>query len=160
MEGGPACGGNGQVANLPHGMVCLCSTGLWMATEVIMSSNFRPAYGGPDVFGQLAVSDPYQRRARRLFERGQVAAVNGNEADVRVGADASGNALELKGVPMASGYVPQVGDWVAIQYEAGHSAAPWVVGPSMANDASSDPVGIGVFAVADSAPADPQKSVI
>jgi len=125
-----------------------------------MSSDLRPAYGGPDVFGQLAASDPYQRRARRLFERGQVAAVNGNEADVRVGADASGSSLELKGVPIVSGYVPQVGDWVAIQYEAGHSAAPWVVGPSMADDASSDSVGIGVFAVADGAPSSPQKSVI
>ena len=113
-----------------------------------MSSDLRPAYGGPDVFGQLAASDPYQRRARRLFERGQVAAVNGNEADVRVGADASGSSLELKGVPIVSGYVPQVGDWVAIQYEAGHSAAPWVVGPCMADDASSDSVGIVVFAVA------------
>jgi len=125
-----------------------------------MTGDLRPAYGGPDVFGQLAASDPYQRRARRLFERGQVAAVNGNEADVRVGTDASGGALELKGVPIGSGYLPQVGDWVSIQYEAGHSAAPWVVGPSMADDASSDPVGIGVFAVVNSAPADPQKSVI
>jgi hypothetical protein len=125
-----------------------------------MTGDLRPACGGPDLFGQLAATDPYQRRARRLFERGQVAAVNGNEADVRVGVDASGGALELKGVPIASGYVPRVGDWVAIQYEAGHSAAPWVVGPSMAGDASSDPAGIGVFAISDAAPLDPPKSTI
>jgi len=139
--------------------------GLWQETSscptgVIMNGDLRPAYGGPDLFGQLAATDPYQRRARRLFERGQVAAVNGNEADVRVGVDASGGALELKGVPIASGYVPRVGDWVAIQYEAGHSAAPWVVGPSMAGDASSDPAGIGVFAISDAAPLDPPKSTI
>ena len=125
-----------------------------------MTGDLGPTMGGPDVFGQLAATDPYQRRARRLFERGRVSAVSGNEADVRVGADASGGALELKGVPIASGYVPRVGDWVAIQYEAGHSGAPWVVGPSMAGDASSDPAGIGVFAVADAAPSDPQKSTI
>jgi hypothetical protein len=122
-------------------------------------SDLRPAMR-PDLFGQLAATDPHQRRARRLFERGQVAAVSGNEADVLVGSDAQGNALELKSVPIASGYVPRAGDWVAIQYEAGHSGAPWVVGPSMAEDASGDPVGIGVFAISATEPAGPQKSMI
>jgi hypothetical protein len=124
-----------------------------------MSSDLRPALR-PDLFGQLAATDPYQRRARRLFERGQVIAVHGNEADLRVGLDARGNALELKRVPIVSGYVPQVGDWVAIQYEAGHSGAPWVTGPSMADDACADPAGIGVFSVSTSAPSTPAKSTI
>lgn len=124
-----------------------------------MTSELRPGVG-PDLFGQLAATDPYQRRARRLFERGQVSAVTGNEAEVRVSADAQGNPLTLKGVPIISGYVPRVGDWVAIQYEAGHASAPWIVGPSMAGDAATDPAGIGVFAVSDVAPESPQKSTI
>ena len=114
----------------------------------------------PDLFGQLAATDPYQGRSRRLFERGQVAAVSGNQADVLVGYDARGNALELKQVPIVSGYVPQVGDWVSIQYEAGHSAAPWVTGPSMAADEERDSAGIGVFSVSASEPADPQRSMV
>jgi len=119
-----------------------------------------PPACGPDVFRQLAAADPYQRRARRLFERGQVVAVSGNEADVRVGFDAQGNPLQLEQVPIISGYLPRVGDWVAIQYEAGHSAAPWVTGPSMAEDSSADPAGIGVFSVSASEPSDPQKSTM
>jgi hypothetical protein len=114
----------------------------------------------PDFYGQLAATDAYQCRARRLFERGQVVAVEGNQADVRVGYDARGNALELKQVPITSGYVPSVGDWVAIQYEAGHSSAPWVTGPSMAADETSDSAGIGVFPVRDTQPPDPQRSAI
>lgn len=124
-----------------------------------MTAELPPA-GRADWFGQLAATDPYQRRARRLFERGQVTAVNGNQAELRVGTDANGNALELKEVPIISGYLPRVGDWVAIQYEAGHSGAPWVTGPSMSEEAASDPAGIGVFAVAASEPSDPQKSTI
>jgi hypothetical protein len=114
----------------------------------------------PDFFGQLAATDPYQGRARRLFARGQVVAVNGNQADLRVGYDIHHGALVLKEVPIVSGYVPHIGDWVAIQYEAGHSGAPWVTGPSMAADTSEDPAGIGVFSVSSSAPTDPQKSTI
>ncbi len=124
-----------------------------------MTSELRSGVG-PDLFGQLAATDPYQRRARRLFERGQVSAVMGNEAEVRVSADAQGNPLTLKGVPIISGYVPRVGDWVAIQYEAGQASAPWIVGPSMAGDASADSAGIGVFAISEAAPEDPQKSTI
>jgi hypothetical protein len=124
-----------------------------------MTPDLRPALR-PDLFGQLAATDPYQRRARRLFERGLVTAVYGNQADVLVGRDAQGNDLELKQVPIVSGYVPQVGDWAAIQYEAGHSGAPWVVGPSMAADVSGDAAGIGVFPIWGVPPADPPKSMI
>jgi hypothetical protein len=124
-----------------------------------MTDAFMPALR-PDLYGQLAATDAYQCRARRLFERGQVAAVEGNQADVRVGYDARGNALELKQVPIISGYVPSVGDWVSIQYEAGHSGAPWITGPSMAADETSDAAGIGVFPVRESEPADPQRSAI
>ena len=124
-----------------------------------MSDEFTPALR-PDLFGQLAATDPFQRRARRLFERGQVLAVNGNQADLRVGYDAHNNPLELREVPVISGYVPRVGDWVSIQYEAGHSGAPWVTGPTMAADESQDSVGIGVFPVSSQEPPDPQKSTI
>ena len=114
----------------------------------------------PDLFGQLAATDPFQGRARRLYERGQVLAVNGNQADVRVGYDARNYPLDLKEVPIVSGYIPRVGDWVALQYEAGHSGAPWVAGPSMAADDSEDTPGIGVFSVSSEEPADPQKSTV
>ncbi|MFB3882889.1 MAG: hypothetical protein ACE149_16615 [Armatimonadota bacterium] len=114
----------------------------------------------PDLFAQLAATDPYQGRARRLFERGQVIAVEGNQADVRVGYDARGNALELKQLPIVSGYVPAVGDWVSIQYEAGHSSAPWITGPSMAAGDVSDSAGIGVFPVREGEPPDPARSAI
>jgi len=114
----------------------------------------------PDFFAQLAATDPFHGRARRLFERGQVLAVNGNQADVRVGYDAHNNPLDLKEVPIVSGYVPRVGDWVSIQYEAGHSGAPWISGPSMAADDSQDSPGIGVFSVSSAAPPDPQRSTI
>ena len=114
----------------------------------------------PDFFGQLAATNPFQARARRLFERGRVIAVNGNQADLLVSYDAHNNPLELKQVPIVSGYVPRVGDWVAIQYEAGHAGAPWVTGPSMAGDASEDSAGIGVFSVSETEPADAQKSTI
>jgi hypothetical protein len=124
-----------------------------------MTEAFMPAVR-PDFYGQLAATDPYQSRSRRLFERGQVVAVSGNEADVRVGYDAQGNALEVKQVPIMSGYVPAVGDWVSIQYEAGHSSAPWITGPSMAAGDSSDSAGIGVFPVRESEPDDPPRSAI
>ena len=114
----------------------------------------------PDLFAQLAATDPVQQRARRLFERGRVAAVNGNQADVEVAADASGAPLQLKGVPVVSGYVPRVGDWVSIRYEAGHSGAPWIAGPSMASEASQDSVGVGVFPAASSPPDAPAKSTV
>jgi len=114
----------------------------------------------PDLFGQLAATDPFQGRARRLYERGQVLVVNGNQADVRVGYDARNNPLDLKEVPIVSGYIPRVGDWVAIQYEAGHSGAPWVAGPSMAADESEDTPGIGVFSVSSEEPTDPPKSTV
>jgi len=114
----------------------------------------------PDFFGQLAATDPHQGRARRLFERGQVVAVNGNQADLLVGYDARNNPLELKQVPIVSGYMPRMGDWVSIQYEAGHSGAPWVTGPSMAADDASDSAGIGVFSVSDTEPGSPQTSMI
>ena len=105
----------------------------------------------PDVYERLAATNPFAGRARRLFGRGEVIAVNGNEADLRVGHDARGNPLELKRVPIVSGYAPQVGDWVAIGYEAGHSGAPWVTGPSMASGESADSAGIGVVSVRPSA---------
>jgi len=124
-----------------------------------MSSELAPGLR-PDFFGQLAATDPVQGRARRLFERGQVIEVHGNEADLLLGYDARNNPLVLKQVPIASGYAPGLGDWVAIEYEAGHSGAPWVTGPSMAADASADPAGIGVFAVCAGEPADPQPSTI
>jgi hypothetical protein len=124
-----------------------------------MTDAFMPAVQ-PDFFGQLAATDPYQGRARRLFERGQVVAVNGNQADVLVGYDARNNALELKQVPIVSGYVPRIGDWVAMQYEAGHSSAPWITGPSMATDDASDSAGIGVFPVSETEPEDPQRSAV
>ena len=124
-----------------------------------MTQAFLPALR-PDFYGQLAATDPYQSRSRRLFERGQVVAVSGNEADVRVGYNAQGNALEVKQVPIMSGYVPAVGDWVSIQYEAGHSSAPWITGPSMAAGDSSDSAGIGVFPVRESEPDDPPRSAI
>ncbi len=114
----------------------------------------------PDLFAQLAATDPFQSRARRLFERGRVLAVNGNQADLCVGYDAHRNPLELKEVPIISGSLPCVGDWVAIQYEAGHSGAPWVTGPSMAEDESRDSPGIGVFSVSSDEPPDPQKSTV
>jgi len=114
----------------------------------------------PDFFGQLAATDPHQGRARRLFERGQVVGVNGNQANLLVGYDARNNPLELKQVPIISGYVPRMGDWVSIQYEAGHSGAPWVTGPSMAADEARDSAGIGVFSVSDAEPADPQRSMV
>ena len=114
----------------------------------------------PDFFGQLAATDPFQGRARRLFERGQVLAVNGNQADLLVGYDQHGNPLELKQVPIVSGYVPRVGDWAAIQYEAGHSGAPCLTGPSMTADVAEDSAGIGVFPVSSSAPTDPQRSTM
>jgi len=114
----------------------------------------------PDFFGQLAATNPFQARTRRLFERGQVLAVNGNQAELLVSYDAHNNPLELKQVPIVSGYVPRVGDWVAIQYEAGHAGAPWVTGPSMAADASEDSAGIGVFSVSGTEPAEAQKSTI
>jgi len=114
----------------------------------------------PDLYQQLAATNPFAGRARRLFGRGQVTAVRGNEADLRVGYGARGNALELKQVPIVSGYAPQVGDWVAIGYEAGHSGAPWVMGPSMGPDASADPPGIGVFAVCASEPVEAAVSTI
>ncbi len=114
----------------------------------------------PDFFGQLAATDPHRGRARRLFERGQVVAVNGNQADLLLAYDAAGNPLELKHVPVVSGYVPRLGDWVSIQYEAGHSGAPWVSGPSMAADDPQDSAGIGVFSVSDTEPADPQRSMV
>jgi len=114
----------------------------------------------PDLFGQLAATDPHHGRARRLFERGQVVVVNGNQADLLVGYDALNSPLELKQVPVVSGYVPRLGDWVSIQYEAGHSGAPWVTGPSMAADDLQDSAGIGVFSVSDTEPANPQRSLI
>ncbi len=112
---------------------------------------------GPDVVGQLAAMNA---SGRRLFERGQVVAVNGNDADIRVGYDARGEALLLRQVPICSGYAPRVGDWVAISYEAGHSGAPWVTGPSMAADATADSAGVGVFSVSAAAPSDPQTSTV
>ena len=112
---------------------------------------------GPEVAGQLAAMNGSDRR---LFERGQVVAVNGNDADLRVGYDARGDALLLRQVPVCSGYAPAVGDWVAISYEGGHSGAPWVIGPSMAADAAADAAGVGVFSVSASAPADPQTSTV
>jgi len=112
---------------------------------------------GPDVAGQLAAMNT---SGRRLFERGQVVAANGNDADIRVGYDARGEALLLRQVPICSGYAPRVGDWVAISYEAGHSGAPWVTGPSMAADATSDSAGVGVFSVSAAAPPDPQTSTV
>ena len=112
---------------------------------------------GPDVAGQLAAMNA---SGRRLFERGQVVAVNGNDADIRVGYDARGEAMLLRQVPICSGYAPRVGDWVAISYEAGHSGAPWVTGPSMAADATSDSAGVGVFSVSAAAPSDPQTSTV
>jgi len=124
-----------------------------------MTPDLEPALH-PDLFGQLAATDPYQKRSRRLFERGQVIAVSGNQADLRLGLDARNNPLDLKEVPIVSGYLPRVGDWVAVQYEAGQSGAPWVIGPSMAEDASSDPAGIGVFPVLAEEPTGPQKSTI
>lgn len=114
----------------------------------------------PDLFAQLVSGDPYQGRARRLFERGLVVAVEGNQADLRVGMDAQGNPLELRGVPIVSGYLPQVGDWVAVQYEAGRAAAPWVAGPCMAGDAEADSAGIGVFPISSQEPADPAQSLV
>ena len=114
----------------------------------------------PDFFGQLAATDPHQGRARRLFERGQVVGVNGNQANLLVGYDARNNPLELKQVPIISGYVPRMGDWVSIQYEAGHSGAPWVTGPSMAADERGDSAGIGVFSVGSSAPLNPSESTV
>jgi hypothetical protein len=124
-----------------------------------MTDELRPEFR-PDFFGQLAATNPHQGRARRLFERGRVLNVNGNQADVLVGHDAQGNELTLKEVPIVSGYVPRVGDWVAIQYEAGHSGAPWVTGLSMAADESADSAGIGVFSVLAEEPTDPQRSTV
>ncbi len=114
----------------------------------------------PDVYERLAATNPFAGRARRLFGRGEVISVDGNAADLRVGYDARGNALEMKQVPIISGYAPQVGDWVAIGYEAGHSGAPWVTGPSMSPDESEDPAGIGVVSVRSSEPADAPASTI
>jgi hypothetical protein len=111
---------------------------------------------GPDVAGQLAAMNA---PGQRLFERGQVVAVDGNDADLRVGYDAQGELL-LREVPVGSGYAPRVGDWVAISYEGGHSGAPWVIGPSMAADAATDSAGVGVFSVTASAPPDPQPSMV
>ena len=112
---------------------------------------------GPELAGQLAAIAVGNRR---LFERGQVVAVSGNEADLRVGYDARGEALLLQQVPIASGYVPRVGDWVAIAYEAGHAGAPWVTGPTMAADAAADSAGVGVFSVAASAPLEAPTSTV
>lgn len=112
---------------------------------------------GPDVVGQLAAMG---QAGRRVFARGQVVAVSGNDADIRVGYDARGEALLLRQVPICSGYAPRVGDWVAISYEAGHSGAPWVTGPSMAADATADSAGVGVFSVSASAPAEPATSTV
>ncbi len=114
----------------------------------------------PDLYERLAATNPFASRARKLFGRGQVMAVRGNEADLQVGYDARGNALELEQVPIVSGYAPQVGDWVAIGYEAGQAGAPWVMGPSMGADASADATGIGVFAVRSSDPAGAAASTI
>jgi len=114
----------------------------------------------PDLYERLAATNPFASRARKLFGRGQVMAVRGNEADLQVGYDARGNALELEQVPIVSGYAPQVGDWVAIGYEAGQAGAPWVMGPSMGADASADATGIGVFAVRTSDPAGAAASTI
>lgn len=114
----------------------------------------------PDLYGELAATDAHQSRARRLFGRGRVLAVHGNQAEVEVGRGSDGSALVLKQVPIVSGYVPRVGDWVAIQYEGGHSGAPWVTGPSMAADQSEDSSGVGVFPVLPSEPADPQVSTV
>ena len=114
----------------------------------------------PDLFGQLAATDPIQRRTRRLFGRGRVEAVSGNQADLLVGYDAQGNALLLREVPIISGYVPRAGDWVAIQYEGNHAGAPWVAGPSMSQEATQDSAGIGVFPVSQGAPESPQASTV
>ena len=114
----------------------------------------------PDLFGQLAATDPIQRRTRRLFGRGRVEAVSGNQADLLVGYDAQGNALLLREVPIISGYVPRAGDWVAIQYEGNHAGAPWVAGPSMSQEATQDSAGIGVFPVSRGAPESPQASTV
>ena len=114
----------------------------------------------PDLFGQLAATDPIQRRTRRLFGRGRVEAVSGNQADLLVGYDARGNALLLREVPIISGYVPRAGDWVVIQYEGGHAGAPWVAGPSMSQEATGDSAGIGVFPVSRGAPESPQASTV
>lgn len=114
----------------------------------------------PDLYERLAATNPFASRARKLFGRGQVIAVRGNEADLRVGYDARGNALEMEQVPIVSGYAPQVGDWVAIGYEAGQAGAPWVMGLSMGPDVSADGTGIGVFAVRTSDPAEAAASTI
>jgi len=114
----------------------------------------------PDLFGQLAATDPIQRRRRRLFGRGRVEAVSGNQADLLVGYDAQGNALLLREVPIISGYVPRAGDWVVIQYEGNHAGAPWVAGPSMSQEATQDSAGIGVFPISRGAPESPQASMV
>jgi hypothetical protein len=113
-----------------------------------------------DFFAQLAATNPFQRRAARRFERGQVTAVHGNQADVRVAYDENNNPLELKDVPAVSGYVPRVGDWVSLAYEGGQANAPWIVGPSMPEDSGSDSSGGGVFPRAASAPAEPVESSV
>ena len=69
-----------------------------------MSDETTPALH-PDLFAQLAATDPFQGRARRLFERGQILAVNGNQADVRVGdrvVTSGTDGLYPRGIPIGS----------------------------------------------------------
>lgn len=56
---------------------------------------------------------------------------------------------------MLSGYNPKVGDWVKIDYEGGHTNAPWIVGPSMAEDEESDPGGVSLLTQRTAAPPSP-----
>jgi len=109
----------------------------------------------PDLFAQLAASDPFARSQRRLFERGQVTAVEGRQVTVRVGYGDGDAPLLLQEVPVLSGYSPKVGDWVKIDYEGGHANAPWIVGPSMAEDEEADAGGVSVWTQRASAPPSP-----
>jgi len=100
-----------------------------------------------DLIGAILDADPREQLRRRLHAAGQVDALVGDRADVRVGYDAEGQPLVLHGVPVQAGFQPAVGDWVRLVYPNDDPSAALVEGPTVTQ--STDPPGGGVPSVVD-----------
>jgi len=99
-----------------------------------------------DLIGAILDADP-RAQLRRLHAAGQVDALTGDRADVRVGYDAAGQPLVLESVPVQAGFQPAVGDWVRLVYPNDDPSAALVEGPTVTQ--STDPPGGGVPSVLD-----------
>lgn len=100
-----------------------------------------------DLIGAILDADPRAQLRRRLHAAGQVDALLGDRADVRVGYDAAGQPLVLESVPVQAGFQPAVGDWVRLVYPNDDPSAALVEGPTVTQ--STDPPGGGVPSVVD-----------